>query len=204
MATITHAPISADPIHAAIERHRAAYDAYQVAPEGAPSIEANDEYDAASDALVSTACATRFGALALASHLRWWLNEEAEFKDGHQPAYGLAEARAADLTLFIGTPLPPAVRPSVDTLAGFLPLAAPAGRLGRALPPCDLYGHNAPSALPNEAMPGEWGDAALIVPARPDTAHVRASRLLTISGELLAGFLIIGGGAVLTGFASLL
>ena len=93
-----------DPIHAAIARHRAAYDAFQVAPEGTPSVEANDEYDAASDALVSTACATRFGALALLTHLRWWLADEAEFKAGHQPAYGLAEARAADLTLFLGTP----------------------------------------------------------------------------------------------------
>lgn len=204
MATTLHASIPSDPIHAAITRHRIAYDAYQVAPEGRPSIEANDEYDAASDALVATPCATRFGALALLAHLRWWLQDEAEFKDGHQPAYGLAEARAADLALFLGTPLPPTVRPNVDVLAGFLPQSAPAGRLGRTLPPCDLYSHSAPSALPNEALPGEWSDAALIVPARPDTAHVRAWRLLTLSGELLAGFLIIGGGTVLTGLASLL
>ncbi len=162
MATITHDPILADPIHVAIARHRAAYDAYQVALEGAPSIEANDEYDAASDALVSTPCATRFGALALVSHLRWWLNEEAEFKAGHQPAYGLAEARVADLTLFVGTPLPPAMRPSVDVLAGFLPQATPAGRLGRS------------------------------------------ARLEYLTGELMAGFFLICGGAVLTGFASLL
>lgn len=195
---------SADPIHAAIARHRAAYDAYQVAPEGRPSIEANDEYDAASEALVATACATRFGALALLAHLRWWLTDEAEFKDGHQPAYGLAEARASDLVLFLGTPLPPAVRPNVDVLAGFLPQAAPAGRLGRALPACDRDRRNAPFALPNEAMPGEWDDAALIVSTRPDTAHVRASRLLTLSGEVLAGFLIIGGGVALPALASLI
>lgn len=69
-----------DPIHAAIARHRAAYDAFQVAPEGTPSVEASNEYDAASDALVSTACATRFGALALLTHLRWWLADEAEFQ----------------------------------------------------------------------------------------------------------------------------
>ncbi len=204
MATITHAPVSADPIHAAIERHRAAYEAFQTAPQGAPSFVASDEYDAATEALVSTACATRFGALALVSHLRWWIEAEAEFKAAYQPAYGLAEARVSDLTLFIGSPLPPAARPNVDVLAGFLPQAAPAGRLGRVLPACDRHRHNAPSALPNEAMPGEWGDAALIVSTRPDTAHVRASRLLTLSGEVLAGFLIIGGGTVLTGFASLL
>ncbi|MGX9984629.1 hypothetical protein [Methylobacterium fujisawaense] len=78
-----HAFVTPDPIHAAIKRHRAAYDVYQVAPEGTPSVIANDEYDAASDALVSTACATRFGALALVEHLRWWLHQEAEFKAGH-------------------------------------------------------------------------------------------------------------------------
>jgi hypothetical protein len=93
----------ADPIHAAIERHRTAYDAFQVAPEGDASLEAEDAYDAASDALTATACATRFGALALLAHLRWWLTEESDFADGHQPAYGIAQARAADLSLFLGT-----------------------------------------------------------------------------------------------------
>ncbi len=56
------AATSTGPIVAAIARHRAAYDAYQVAPEGAASIEANDEYDEASLVLVTTGCATRFGA----------------------------------------------------------------------------------------------------------------------------------------------
>ncbi|WP_246696858.1 hypothetical protein [Methylobacterium planeticum] len=116
MATILHDQPQPDPIHAAIARHRAAYDAFQVAPEGILSIEANDEYDAASDALVSTACASRFGALALLGHLRWWLKDEAEFRAGHEPAYSLAEARAADLTLFLGTPLPPALRPATPPM----------------------------------------------------------------------------------------
>lgn len=122
---MTHArtftvPPAADPIHAAIERHRAAYDAFQVALEGEAALFAEDDYDAATDALVSTACATRFGALALLGHLRWWLVDEAEFKAGHQPGYGIAEARVADLTLFLGTHLPPAV----------IPHAMPSGRLG--------------------------------------------------------------------------
>ena len=117
-----HAFITPDPIHAAIERHRAAYDAYRVAPEGTASIIANDEYDAASEALVATACATRFGALALVGHLSWWLTEEAAFKAGHQPAYDLAATRAANLTLFLGTALPPAVIPQR------IPPAAPVSR----------------------------------------------------------------------------
>lgn len=157
---MTHAFVTPDPIHAAIKRHRAAYDAFQVAPEGIRSILANDEYEAASDALIATACATRFGALALLAHLRWWLVEEAEFKAGHQPAYRLAETRAADLTLFLGTPLPPAVIPRP------VPPAAPFSRIGA-----------------------------------PRTG--RPLLIMHVAGELLAAVAIIGGGAVLTGLATL-
>lgn len=105
--------VQQDPILAAIQRHRAAFDAFQVAPEGKPSLIANDEYDAATEALVATPSATRFGALALLAHLRWWLAEEVKFAAGHQPGYRLAQARAGDLTLFFGTNLPPVLRPSV-------------------------------------------------------------------------------------------
>ena len=161
-----------------------------------------------SDALVSTACATRFGALALLDHLRWWLNEEAEFKDGHQPAYGLAEARAADLTLFLGTNLPPVI----------IPQAMPLGRLAarivqrlpnpevhhRSLPSVDRQHQNAPSALPNEAPPGEIEPWEAVSPVRPDTAFCRAPRFIDVAGELLAAVAIIGGGLVLTGLATLL
>ena len=194
----TH-PLQPDPIHAVILRHRTAYDAYQVAPEGAASIEANDEYDAASDALVATPCASRFGALALLGHLRWWLTEEADFSAGHQPAYGLAQTRAADLTLFLGTNLPPVV----------IPRAAPSARLAttvshRLLPGVDRYRQNAPSALANEPLPGEIEPWQAVVPVRPDTAHCRALRVMDAAGELLAAFAIIGSGMLLTGLATLL
>lgn len=99
-------PVQQDPILAAIKRHRTTFDAFQVAPEGVASLIANDEYAAATEALIATASATRFGALALLAHLRWWLAEEAEFAAGHQPGYRLAQARAADLTLFLGANLP--------------------------------------------------------------------------------------------------
>lgn len=99
--------VQQDPILVAIQRHRAAFDAFQVAPEGTASLIVNDEYDAATEALIAMPCATRFGALALLAHLRWWLAEEAEFAAGHQPGYRLAQARAGDLTLFLGTNLPP-------------------------------------------------------------------------------------------------
>ena len=41
-------------------------------------------------------------------------------------------------------------------------------------------------------------------PIRPDTAHSRSLRFLDTAGELLAAAFIIGGGIVLTGFATLL
>lgn len=197
-----HAFLTPDPIHAVIERHRAAYDAYQVAPEGRPSIIANDEYEAASEALVSTACSTRFGALAFLAHLRWWLTEEAEFRDGHQPAYGLAEARAADLTLFLGTPLPPAVIPDA------MPLGHAAAGVVRQLAGGPASEHRWPEvdfcALRDETLPGEDEPWQAVTPIWPDTAHVRAPRFLDVAGEMLAAVAIVGGGIVLTGFASLL
>ncbi|MCJ2124349.1 hypothetical protein [Methylobacterium sp. J-077] len=173
-----------------------------MAPEGRPSVIANDEYDAASEALVSTACSTRFGALAFLAHLRWWLTEEADFQDGHQPAYGLAEARAADLTLFLGTPLPPAVIPNA------VPLGHAAAGVVRQLAHGPASEHHWPEdqfcALHDEARPGEDEPWRVVMPVRPDTAHVRAPRFLDIAGELLAAAFIIGGGMVLTGLATLL
>ncbi|MDP4027217.1 hypothetical protein Q8W71_32095 [Methylobacterium sp. NEAU 140] len=183
---------AADPIHAAIVRHRAAY---QVAPEGRPSVEANDEYDAASEAIVTTACTTRFGALALLEHFRWWLREEAAFKAGHQPAYGIAEARAADLTLFLGTNLPP------------VPLhrAAPQGRLApplavRPVLALDLQRRDTVAALHDERLPGEIELWEAVQAVRPDTAHVRAPRFLDLAGELLTAVLLIARGVAAHGF----
>ncbi|SFH04839.1 hypothetical protein [Methylobacterium gossipiicola] len=93
-----------DPIHAAIADHRQAWNAFQVAPEGEDTILANDAMSEALDALLAASCATRPGARALLAHLRWWLAEEAEFAAGYQPAYGRAEARAAELAMLLGAP----------------------------------------------------------------------------------------------------
>lgn len=189
---------AADPINAAIERHRAAYDAYQIAPEGKASVIASDDYDVATAALTVTPCASRFEALALLRHLRWWLSEEAAFSAAHQPGYGIAEARVADLTLFLGANLPPVA----------IPYAFPFSRLppvpSRLLPGVDRYNQAAPSALPNEALPGECAPWEAVAAVRPDTAFVRSLRFMDASAELLAALVIIGGGCVLTGLASLL
>ncbi|WP_279358203.1 hypothetical protein [Methylobacterium indicum] len=89
----------ADTILAAIATHRAAYDAFQVAPDGEASILAEEAYREAGDALVTMACTTSAGAMALLEHLRWWLADEAEFAQAHQPTYGAAQVRVADLTV---------------------------------------------------------------------------------------------------------
>jgi hypothetical protein len=97
---------TSDPIHAAIADHRQAWDAFQVAPEGEDTILANDALFETMDTLLAASCATRPGAHALLAHLRWWLAEEAEFAVGYQPAYGRAEARAAELAMLLGAPAP--------------------------------------------------------------------------------------------------
>ncbi|MEE8630811.1 MULTISPECIES: hypothetical protein [Methylobacterium] len=89
----------ADPVLVGIATHRAAYDAFQVAPDGTASIFAEGAYREAGDVLVATACTTSTGAMALLEHLRWWLADEAEFAQAHQPTYGAAQVRVADLTV---------------------------------------------------------------------------------------------------------
>lgn len=93
-----------DPIFAAIARHRQAWDAFQVAPEGEDSVNACCEMHEALDAVLATACATRPGVAALVDHLRWWLTEEAEFAADYQPSYGRAEARIAEIVMLTGAP----------------------------------------------------------------------------------------------------
>ena len=58
--------------------------------------------------------------------------------------------------------------------------------------------------LPNEPLPGELDAWEIVEPIRPKTPHSRGFRFLDVAGELLAAVAIIGGGIVLTGFASLL
>jgi hypothetical protein len=120
MATTTHAfehvPNFADPILAAINRHNEAWSVFQVAPEGEASETANLETYDALTALLTTSCGTRFGSLPLLQHLRWWLTEEAVNAGAYGEEWAIAEARAADLTLFLGTPPLPVVYPEWQPL----------------------------------------------------------------------------------------
>ena len=59
-------------------------------------------------------------------------------------------------------------------------------------------------AMPDEQQPGAIEPWQAVTPVRPDTAHSRSLRFLDTVGELLAAAFIIGGGIVLTGFATLL
>ena len=70
----------------------------------------------------------------------------------------------------------------------------------RLLPPCDRYRQNAPSAVRNEVLPGEIEPWEAIEPVRPDTAHVRALRIMDAAGEVLVGIALIAGGVLAYGF----
>lgn len=110
--------LPADPIHAAIERHRATLKGYR----DAPSLITNDDFDGAFDTLVVTPCASRAGAMALLAHLRTFLTEEADFAAGWWPTFEMACARAADLQLLLGADMPPAA----------IPPSFPSGRMAPA------------------------------------------------------------------------
>jgi hypothetical protein len=198
MATIPHVATQPDPIHAAIARHRSAYEAYQVASQGKAAITSTGECDAAADALVVTSCTSRFGALALLGHLRWWLAHEAGFSTADRPSYDIAKARAADLTLFLGTNLPPVAIPRATPMG-----CLSARRLSEPLPPQSIYRRRAPMRPPNENLPGEIEPWQATSAVRPDTAFVRALRVMDASGEFLAAIAIIAGGTLLTALATL-
>lgn len=99
-------------VPAAISVHRAAYDAFQVAPEAGDlsaewdddteaAVTAEDAYHAAGDALVATVCDDPADASTLLAHLRRWLANEAMNADDLQLAYCVARARTADLPLLL-------------------------------------------------------------------------------------------------------
>ncbi|MDH2311461.1 hypothetical protein [Methylobacterium brachiatum] len=116
--------IAVSPLHAVISAHRAAYDAYQVAPDDEAEAACCAMADAL-DALVSAACAFSIlgralpeGAGALLAHLRWWLAEEAVHAEDYQPDYGILLGRAADLAAVQG------YAPDADPSAGSDPILA--------------------------------------------------------------------------------
>ncbi|SFT11024.1 hypothetical protein [Methylobacterium sp. yr668] len=100
--------IAVSPLHAAISAHRAAYDAFQIAPEGEDSEFASCEMLDALEALVEAACAFPIlgrslpeGAGALLAHLQWWLTDEAVNATDYQPNYGILLGRAMDLAALL-------------------------------------------------------------------------------------------------------
>ena len=108
------------PIPMAIANHRAAYDAFQLAPDDEAESACCEMADSL-DALVLTACS--FPVLTqplpadvgyLLVHLRWWLAEEAEHADAYQPNYGILLGRAADL--WAALPTVPAALSGVDSV----------------------------------------------------------------------------------------
>ena len=196
---MTHARTSTLPVIGAVQiaiaAHRAAYDAFQIAPEGDASMYADTVYDEASMAVVAVVCATGPDALALFRHLMWWLKEEVEFAEGHQPAYGIAMARAKDLSFYLGA--------LVQQVA--IPPAMPSGRLAariprRAVPMIDLR----PNADDEDDTPTALVGWEAVTPVRPDTAHVRALRFMELAGEVMTAVAIIAGGVFAYGYSTFL
>lgn len=93
-----------------VSAHRAAWDAFQIAPHEDVDIdaayEAQGDMQAALDQVLITPCANRAEALALRFHLRWWLAEEAELAADYQPKYAIAEARVAELDMLLNGGMP--------------------------------------------------------------------------------------------------
>lgn len=175
-------PFHADPVLAAIERHSEAWAAFQISPEGKASEAAEIEADDALHALLATPCATRAGMFCFIRHLRWWLDEEAPYAgtyaaDGGPNAWGIAQAREADLSRCLG----------VERIER-LPLALPSGRL--IGPVIDL---KPVSASTSTAEP---------YAAATPTA-VRFGRALSRAGEVVAALVLIVGNCGFVGFASL-
>ncbi|MCJ2036413.1 hypothetical protein [Methylobacterium sp. J-068] len=195
MATIPHVPNLKDPILAVIDRHLEAWSVYQVAPEGEASEVANLETFDAISALLTTACATRFGSLALLSHLRWWLAEEAVNADGYGEHWQMAQARAADLTLFLGTPPVPAVYPEAHKVGHAAARVVRQAMRRISSPLFEMYGP--------EDLPGAINGWQAVAPIRPDTAFSRSLRALDGMGETFAALSLICGGLVIIGLATL-
>lgn len=196
MATIEHVPLHTDPILAAIDAHSEAWSVFQVAAEGKPSEDADIALDEALTTLLGTACATRFGGLALLRHLRWWLGEEAEFSDSYQPEYAAAQARASDLSLFLGFEL------ALVNVPDATPIGPLASRIVRRL--AFRYDGPAFNFRPlDEDAPGSIEPWQAVAPIRPDTPHVRALRFLDGAGDVLAALVLVVGGMAVIGLASL-
>ncbi|CAA2161182.1 hypothetical protein MBRA_06342 [Methylobacterium brachiatum] len=171
-------PSPDDPVLVAIDAHADAWAVYQLAPAGHFAEAAEDALSVALEDLLATPCLTRFGALALVRHLRWLIREAAITAESDDLMERFTVAREADLSRFVGSDLPPE----------YLPQAAPLGRLAaqvvRRLPPT-------PPVTP------------VLAAARASSSEAVARGLGTM-GEILAAVVIIGGGMVLTGLATLL
>lgn len=202
ISTVDHIPAFADPILAAIEAHAEAYAVFQVAPEGKAAERAEIAMGDALDALLAASCATRFGGLAVLRHLRWWLAEEAEFAAHYQPSYDQAQARADDLTLFLGSDIS-----SVEAITSRAErLSLPVSRVVRRLAARTGRGHyNSPAfTIPHaETLPGSIEPWEAVAAIRPDTAHVRSLRLLDGMGEAFAALTLVSAGALFIDLATL-
>lgn len=111
-------PMAPDPITAALNRHRRAWEAYQVAPEGHHSRAWAYEMSDALDEVLDTPCATLAGCFALVEHLRWFIAEEAvNYAAENGRDWQRVVAREAELSMLLGSKLS-SKRPPATTING--------------------------------------------------------------------------------------
>ncbi|MHC1999533.1 hypothetical protein ACYQR9_03700 [Methylobacterium sp. CM6241] len=185
---VERTPFRADPILAAIDARDAAWTAWQVSSAHRRAA-AFSEMGAALGRLLTTPCVTEFGSIALLRHLRWHIEQDA-ITDA--PVLACAAGLASSLQL----DFPPSDMPRSQVAPVLRALTA-------ASRPASRYDGPAFAEFPAEMMPGSIEPWEAVAPVRPDTAHVRAPRLLDYLGEALAAVAFVAGGTLLVGLATL-
>lgn len=202
MATTNFVLIPPTGIIAAIEDHRSAWSTYQNVTEDSEADElAFIELHEALDRLVGTPCRNMDETRALAAHLFWYVNAERHTRDWTSSPDSGALARAADLALLLrDDPATIACDPPHLTLGQFV--ARVVQRVALASSIVSIERRTPDFRLAEAPEPSEpW---CFVTPVRPDTPHVRALRVIDTLGEAFAGLVLIVGGAIATGIATLL
>ncbi|MGF3026943.1 hypothetical protein ACQVP2_29515 [Methylobacterium aquaticum] len=122
-----------DPILAAIAAHRAAWQAYAVAPDGLSAQAHHVDQRAALSTLLGTPCATRAGAEGLLRHLRTCLAADGTSVDLGPFFARVAHARAQDLALTLDVDQEPAPRRLGEIVAAIVRRLRGAGEALAAL-----------------------------------------------------------------------
>ena len=127
-------------------------------------------------------------------HLRWWIAEETVNAYGYGEHWKMTQARAADLTLFLGTPPVPAVTPRSYRFGDAVTQTVRRAR---------RYDGPAFDLATLEDQPGAIEPWQAVAAIRTDTPYSRSLHVLDGMGEAFAALSLICGGLVVIGPATL-